>query len=257
MPEIPIDNKVAAPKMDRHAKDWRLAFFDQTKNLKSSIFPFIAFASGNVAFPRECLNLTNLFDEEFNAWGNEDTEFAYRLFRHGFLMEPVMDAVALHQDPPGGENEVDRVAGFELTDKIFVEKCPLFKREPQNGIKYDVPKYSLINCSSQGTDIIEDNLRKSAYQDFTLDPMEYSKYLFLPKMVLPKQLYRDFLDQNHAAFFILVKEWPDSDVFGFANSILQDRHKDLSVVEATFNEKYAGQLKLVWSGRLGRRSLLE
>jgi glycosyltransferase involved in cell wall biosynthesis len=62
--------------------------------------PWIFAHSHNVSYPRSAFEAVGGFDEEFKTWGWEDTELAYRLYRHwarrpeAFLYDP--DAVCYH-----------------------------------------------------------------------------------------------------------------------------------------------------------------
>ena len=109
--------------------DWRLDHFKKTKDLMLCNEPFRFFSGGNVAFDHRWLDLAGWFDEEFNHWGGEDAEFAYRLYRAGCFFRVAWGALAYHQEPPGKENETDRSAGKLITDKIIRMKVPYFYRK--------------------------------------------------------------------------------------------------------------------------------
>jgi len=81
--------------------------------------PFRVFASGNVAFSKREFSKIGGFEERFVTWGCEDTELGFRFFNDGKYMIPVMGAIAYHQEPKGGENETDRVAGKSASGEIF------------------------------------------------------------------------------------------------------------------------------------------
>ena len=111
------------------SKDWRLAHFEKTDNLRLCNSPFRYFSGGNVAFARKWLDAAGYFDEEFTHWGGEDNEFGYRLYKMGCFFRSLESALAYHQEPPGKENETDRSEGQAITRKIIEQKVPYFYRK--------------------------------------------------------------------------------------------------------------------------------
>ena len=113
---------------------------------------FRTFCSGNVGFSRKVWEQIGGFDEDFNNWGGEDTEFGFRAYNNGNWFVPIQEALALHQEPPGGENETDRIEGKMITHKILVEKCPSRYRKYEPNRHYEVPKVSVFipayNCEN-------------------------------------------------------------------------------------------------------------
>ena len=131
LPEVETNNSVAGgPKKGAITVDWRLKTFEETDNLRLSNAPFRFFSGGNVAFSKKWLSKAGWFDEEFEAWGGEDGEFGYRLYRAGCFFQSDMGALAYHQEPPGKENETDRAAGKAITEKLRSGKVPYFYRKP-------------------------------------------------------------------------------------------------------------------------------
>ena len=61
------------------------------------------------------------FDEKFTAWGSEDNEWGYRVMNQGFWFIPVLSAIGLHQEPPGGREFVDREVGKEITRPMRID----------------------------------------------------------------------------------------------------------------------------------------
>lgn len=125
-------------------EDWRYKIYRTTNNLKNSKFPFRAFCGGNVCFHKSLIATVGGFDEDFKAWGAEDTEFGFRVYNHGFWLIPAEGAEALHQEPPGGSNETDRDAGKSITQPILIEKCPSRYRKYEKNRQYEVPKVSVF-----------------------------------------------------------------------------------------------------------------
>jgi chondroitin synthase len=131
LPEVRTNNKVAGREKGGISVDWRIDHFLETDGLSLCDQPFRYFAAGNIAFARRWLDEAGWFDEDFAHWGGEDQEFGYRLFRHGCFLRVAWDAMAYHQEPPGKENETDRVKGREITEPIRYERVPYFYRKLQ------------------------------------------------------------------------------------------------------------------------------
>ena len=87
--------------------------YRSTANLRFEKFPFRAVCGGNIAFHRSVFDRAGEFDEEFRAWGKEDTEWGFRVWNKGEYIIPVYEACGLHQEPEGGRNETDRELGLE------------------------------------------------------------------------------------------------------------------------------------------------
>ena len=148
-------------------EDWRYKIYRTTNNLKNSKFPFRAFCGGNVCFHKSLISAVGGFDEDFKAWGAEDTEFGFRVYNHGYWFVPVHGADALHQEPPGGSNETDRDAGKSITQPILVEKCPSRYRKYEKNRRYEVPKVSVFIPAYNCEDFIEDAINSVINQTYT------------------------------------------------------------------------------------------
>jgi chondroitin synthase len=149
------------------SEDWRYKIYRATNNLKDSKYPFRAFCGGNVCFNKHLIETVGGFDEDFTAWGAEDTEFGYRVYNHGFWLIPVEGAGALHQEPPHGSNETDRDAGKAITQPILVEKCPAFYRKMEKDRIYEVPKVSVYIPAYNAADYIEEAIESALNQTYT------------------------------------------------------------------------------------------
>jgi GT2 family glycosyltransferase len=68
---------------------------------------FRVVASGNLGIRRAFFNEIGKFDESFNQWGGEDTEFGYRAFVGGALLVPDREAHCWHQG----------IAGYKVEQK--------------------------------------------------------------------------------------------------------------------------------------------
>lgn len=105
-------------------RDWRYALYEQTNYLKNDGYPYRAFSSGHVAYRKLAIERAGYYDEEFNIWGCEDNEAGYRLYNQGYLFIPVLEAIDLHQEPPGGKNETNREKDRERSREMLKAKCP-------------------------------------------------------------------------------------------------------------------------------------
>ena len=149
------------------SEDWRYKIYRSTNNLKNSKYPFRAFCGGNVCFHNSLIKTVGGFDEDFTAWGAEDTEFGFRVYNHGFWFIPVDGAEALHQEPPGGSNETDRDAGKAITQPILIEKCPAFYRRMEKNRVYQVPKVSVYIPAYNAEAFIQEAIDSALNQSYT------------------------------------------------------------------------------------------
>jgi chondroitin synthase len=136
---------VAGQLSENISIDWRLAHFAETQNLRLCNVPFRFFSGGNVALNRKWLDRVGGFDEAFNAWGGEDIEFAYRLYRAGCFFRAVDGGLAYHQEPPGKENETDREEGKRITQPLVRSKVHFSYRRPLPGAPEDTTQNPLVS----------------------------------------------------------------------------------------------------------------
>jgi len=252
LPEITTNNTVATGKyMGKKTVDWRHNFYKRTDFLNNSIFPFIAFASGNVAYCREAFDITQGYDSEFEKWGSEDTEFGYRLFSEGFYIEPVMGALALHQEPPGGENEIDRATGYVHTKSILKEKCPLFSRDYEEGRAYRVAKYSFVNMTDLSEDIFTKYCDSLDYKDISVDSSLAAKKVGSKLQVSDRDI-KTLLDGNKASIFIFVYQTPDFNIPIKLDELFKKPDFDLTDILNKMNIESKNKVICLWRGALAR-----
>lgn len=153
LPEVSTNNFVEKKSNNKISVDWRLNIFAKTEQLRLCDSPFRYFSGGNVAFAKKWLYIAGWFDESFTHWGGEDNEFGYRLYRSGCFFRSLLSAMAYHQEPPGKENETDRIGGKLITSQLVTQKVPYFyrKMEPlETATIKDVPLISIYipayNC---------------------------------------------------------------------------------------------------------------
>ena len=151
--------------------DWREQIYTETNMLKDDFNAFRGYCGGNVAFPKKLIDEIGGFDEDFNHWGGEDTEFGFRAEKQGYWFIPEKGALALHQEPPGGENETDREEGRAITHGILVDKCPKRYRKYIQNKTYEIPKVSVFMPAYNCQDFIKEailSVINQSYADFEL-----------------------------------------------------------------------------------------
>jgi chondroitin synthase len=124
LPGVRTNNAVAGKTAGEISVDWRIEHFGRTDSLRLCDTPFRYFSGGNVAFNKRWVERAGFFDEDFAAWGGEDNEFGYRLYRAGCYFRYVEGALAYHQEPPGKENETDREMGHKITREMVIDRVP-------------------------------------------------------------------------------------------------------------------------------------
>ncbi|NDY96306.1 glycosyltransferase family 2 protein [Wenzhouxiangella limi] len=135
VPLVLSKNELSGKRDGEVSVDWRLEAFKHTEQLRLCTHPFRYFSGGNVAFSRQWVELVGGFDEDFSAWGGEDNEYGYRLFRQGCFFRSLPEGLAYHQEPPGGENEIDRKQGKVITIPMVKDRVPIFYRKRSPNIE--------------------------------------------------------------------------------------------------------------------------
>ena len=165
LPDVNSEN-VVITKGVGPTVDWREQIYSETNMLKDDKNAFRGYCGGNVAFPKKMIDEIGGFDEDFNHWGGEDTEFGFRAEKQGYWFIPEKDALALHQEPPGGENETDREEGRAITHGILVEKCPKRYRKYEKNRIYEIPKVSIFMPAYNCEDFVEEAIFSVLNQTF-------------------------------------------------------------------------------------------
>lgn len=166
--DIKTNNSVADKENNEISVDWRLSIFEETRNLKDEKVPFRVFASGNVAFSKRACTKVGGFDELFTSWGYEDVELGFRFFNDGKYVIPVINAIALHQEPKEKVNETNREEGKQESKHHFAEVCPYYRHLVSYKDNWAVPKVSIYipayNAETTILDAVESVLAQT-FQD--------------------------------------------------------------------------------------------
>ena len=141
LPDIVSQNEVF--KKDGHVLDWRMGMYRQSDNLRFKNTHLGQFAAEILDFTFRFSERSGGFDEEFRAWGKEDTEWGFRVWNRGEYIIPLYEACGLHQEPAGGRNETDRELGLEEVMPIFIDRVPVMYRKPEHGVEHSVPLVSI------------------------------------------------------------------------------------------------------------------
>jgi chondroitin synthase len=134
--------------------DWRLPIYASTADLRFEQHPFSVVCGGNLAFTKSLFDIAGGFDESFTDWGSEDVEWGFRVWNRGFYIVPVIDACALHQEPPGGRNETDREVGRSRSHPMLTDRCPVRFRPTENDGGFTVPLVSIYIPAYNAEDTI-------------------------------------------------------------------------------------------------------
>ncbi|HEH9408459.1 TPA: glycosyltransferase [Aeromonas salmonicida] len=196
LPDINPDNDVADYRLKSgESIDWRFPVYEKTDYLINDPWPFTKGAGGNLAFSKTTLEMAGLFDEEFTAWGCEDTEFSYRLYNVGAYFIPMLNIVSLHQEPVektikkrGELGESFRAEGHKQTRMLMGQKCPApVIRNYSEHRELKIPKVSIYipafnaaeyiidavnSCLEQNYDDLEICICNDGSTDNTLDLLE-------------------------------------------------------------------------------------
>ncbi|MFL2977847.1 MAG: glycosyltransferase [Candidatus Thalassarchaeaceae archaeon] len=153
LPDIETMNEQVKGNQAGQTLDWRIPIYLQSHDLRFEKYPFRAVCGGNIGFHRDIMETAGWFDEEFTAWGAEDTEWGFRAWNHGLYIIPLIQACGLHQEPPGGRNETDREAGKAITHPMLIDRCPVVYRRQNHSGPHSTPLVSIYMpaFNSEGT----------------------------------------------------------------------------------------------------------
>ena len=190
LPDIETVNEKM--KRDGHVLDWRMPMYRQTDNLRFERYPFRAVCGGNIGFHKSLFMRAGEFDEAFQAWGKEDTEWGFRVWNRGDYIVPLYEACGLHMEPPGGRNETDRELGLEEVMPIFVDRVPVMYRKHEHGVCHSVPLVSIYIPAYNAEESIVETVNSALNQTF--EDIEICIAVDGSKDGTLKQLEKYFLD---------------------------------------------------------------
>ena len=167
LPDVMPSDKNDRPKKEGEPIiDHRFRLYEKNDYLKQSLFPFSAFYGCSMTFPKKVIGEVGPFDEDFQAWGHEDVEMGYRIYNAGYYFIPVLEAMGLHQEPPGGENESNRSEGLQITNHLLAQKCPI-ARQYQANVVYEIPKVSIYMAAYNAEKYIKRAVDSALAQTYT------------------------------------------------------------------------------------------
>jgi glycosyltransferase involved in cell wall biosynthesis len=124
-----------------HLLEFRYFLYNVSSfNAKTLMCPWVQTYSCNFAAPKKWLLITGGFDENFKAWGIEDIEAGYSLFKSGVQMIINSKLDVLHQNH-GPRNDLiiekKKVSGYERNIDYFIAKHPeALKMSPRIAYKF-------------------------------------------------------------------------------------------------------------------------
>ena len=166
LPDIETANVQVKGEQSGPTIDWRIPIYQSSDDLRWEKHPFRATCGGNIAFHKSVLEKAGWFDEEFTAWGAEDTEWGFRVWNSGHYIMPLLEACGLHQEPIGGRNETDREAGKAISHPMLIDKCPVVYRGLGHGVGHSVPLVSIYMPAYNAELTIVDAVRSALEQTF-------------------------------------------------------------------------------------------
>lgn len=135
---------------DDASADWRQKIIADTDRLKAHAAPYRVASGGNVAYRRADALAAGLYDEGFQRWGGEDSEFGYRLHRRGAYFIPDPEALAYHQDHP---TSLVREEDHKITRALLGRKVPSCRDYVSDG-HYEVPALSVYIAARDAAETI-------------------------------------------------------------------------------------------------------
>jgi glycosyltransferase involved in cell wall biosynthesis len=139
-----VDSEQFARQDDLKTLRSQQKLFAQSDQLKKDRYPFRAFVSSNIAFPKKLIDQVGCFDESITHWGYRDQELGYRIYNAGYYFIPVADALGLHLNLTEGREQLNKKVSHHKQKKLFEQKCPVdWYRQHKSGAAYEVPKVSI------------------------------------------------------------------------------------------------------------------
>jgi len=120
-------------------------------------------------YPKKVVGEVGGFDEDFQAWGAEDAEMAYRIYNAGYYFIPVIKAIGLHQEASNTESQINlRSEGRKITKDLLTQKCPApMFRKYQASVIYEIPKVSIYMITYNAEKYIKTAINSVLAQTYT------------------------------------------------------------------------------------------
>lgn len=155
--------------------------------------------SGILSVPRKFIDAISGFDESFLNWGGEDTDFAYRLYKQGYIFCAFEDAYGVHIPHTSEKKDASDLGNrnffHEITDSIESEITLFYPTFLVGSILQQIESSYLLNLNHTDMLIKEINLKLKRY------PKTLAVGLSIPKEM-------ELLDFNH--YFIAFKNKSDN-----------------------------------------------
>jgi glycosyltransferase involved in cell wall biosynthesis len=152
--------------------DWRISEFKKNDWLKNAENPFRFFGGGHSSVSRERFFKVGGYDEDFKNWGNEDQEFAYRLWCIGQYFVPLKDTFDYHQEEPSKKlDQSFKLKENEKTHLQLIDRCPNFtvRQINKKNEGFLVPLFSIYIPAYNVENYIEEcveSVLNQTYKDF-------------------------------------------------------------------------------------------
>ncbi|HEX3029111.1 MAG TPA: glycosyltransferase [Clostridia bacterium] len=105
--------------------EFRCGVFNELSyNASAILYPFLYGQSCNLVAPKKWLEKVNGFDEDLKAWGLEDIEAVYKLWKEGlkFFINSKLEVLHQFHWLEGNVVEDDKIAGVEENTRLFLLK---------------------------------------------------------------------------------------------------------------------------------------
>jgi len=124
------------------SEDWRIQRIADTPQVLESNSSWRLCSGGNIGFRKSTFIHIGEFNERFNFWGGEDTEWAYRAYKRGVYFALIPNVHAVHFDCLTSEYQVDRDTDRQKKNTLLRDLVPLYSKSEH--MKGEVPYVSIF-----------------------------------------------------------------------------------------------------------------
>lgn len=103
--------------MDMNTNPFKATLDRYGESLTNYKFPWKFFITNNCSAPKKLVEKVGMFDENFLAWGGEDYDLGYRLYKAGCRFAVKNHILSLHQEHPAYSSSEHNKNSFYLCDK--------------------------------------------------------------------------------------------------------------------------------------------